>query len=416
MSSMGLNLEIALKHLGSRVRQSVVSVLGVATGVGFSVAMAALMQGSLIDFQRTLIDAAPHVLIKDEYRDPPPQPARLAYGGAIELNGLKPKEELRGIKRAKALVASLDARPDIDAAPILEGQVVIRFGGKDVAATLSGINPERHVRVSQLASDMSVGVVTDLYTAANGLIVGEGLARRLGARIGNLVTVSSPAGVVLKMKLVGLFHTGVVAIDDGTAFALLKKAQVLQDRPNVINRVRLSVPDIHEARDLARRIEDRIGYLTESWDEANQDILEALKVRNVIMYVVVGAILLVAGFGIFNVVSTIIFEKSRDIAILKSLGFTESDVRAIFVTEGLATGVIGSVLGWLLGFGLCQALESIEFNAKWAVEMEGLPIHYDPLHYAIATGIAIVSAAVAAYLPARRAASLNPVDIIRGAA
>lgn len=413
---MLLNLEIAVRHLGSRVRQSVVSILGVATGVGFSVAMAALMEGSLLDFQQTLIEASPQIIIKDEYRDPPQQPAVIAFGGAVQIEGMKPKEEQRGIKRARALIAGLEATPGMSAAPMLDGQVVVRFGGKDVAATLSGIEPDRHVRVSQLAEDMVQGGVNDLYSAANGIIVGDGLARKIGARVGNLLNVSSSAGVLLKMKLVGLFHTGLVSVDDTHAYALLKKAQVLQNRPNVINRIRVSIPDLHAARGVARRLEERIGYLSESWDEANEDILSALQLRNTIMYVVVGAIMLVAGFGIFNIVSTIIYEKARDIAILKSLGFRDGDVRWIFVTEGVATGVIGSVLGWVLGFALCKALQSIEFSSSWAVEMEGLPIHYAPLHYLVATVIAVGSAGVAAYIPARRAARLNPVDIIRGAA
>ncbi|MGB0630439.1 MAG: ABC transporter permease [Alphaproteobacteria bacterium] len=413
---MRLNLEIALKHLRSRVRQSVISVIGVTTGVGFSIAMAALMQGSLIDFKRKLIDASPHILIKDEYRNPPLQPAERAFAGAIRIDGLKPKEELRGIKRAKSLVASLDELPGLSVAPQLEGQVVVRFGGKDVAATLSGIDPERQARVSQLPEDMVSGRIGDLYGAANGILIGDGLARKLGARIGNLLSVSSPAGVVLKMKLVGIFHTGVVSLDDSRGYALLKKTQVMQDRPNVINRIRIAVPDIQEARSIARRLEMRTGYHTESWDEANEDILEALEIRNIIMYVVVGAILLVAGFGIFNIVSTITFEKSRDIAILKSLGFHDSDVRGIFVSEGLATGILGSALGWGLGYALCRILEQVEFNARWAIETKGLPIEYDLTHYAIATVIAVSSAGVAAWLPARRAANLNPVDIIRGAA
>jgi lipoprotein-releasing system permease protein len=260
------------------------------------------------------------------------------------------------------------------------------------------------------------GEIDDLYAAANGIIVGDGLARKLGARVGNLLNVSSPAGVLLKMKLVGLFHTGLVSIDETHAYTLLKKAQVLQNRPNVINRIRIAIPDLHIARAVARQLEDRIGYLSESWDEANEDILAALQLRNTIMYVVVGAIMLVAGFGIFNIVSTIIYEKAKDIAILKSLGFRDGDVRRIFVAEGLATGVVGSVLGWVLGFSLCLGLESIEFTASWAVEMDGLPIHYDPVHYMVATSIAVASAGIAAYIPARRAARLNPVDIIRGAA
>lgn len=413
---MLLNLEIAIRHLASRVRQSVVSVLGVATGVGFSVAMAALMEGSLLDFQQTLIEASPQILVKDEFRDPPLQPAAIAFGGAVEIDGMKPKEEQRGIKQARALIAGLEAVPGLAAAPMLDGQVVVRFGGKDVAATLSGIEPDRHVRVSQLDEDMVRGEIDDLYAAANGIIVGDGLARKLGARVGNLLNVSSPAGVLLKMKLVGLFHTGLVSIDETHAYTLLKKAQVLQNRPNVINRIRIAIPDLHIARAVARQLEDRIGYLSESWDEANEDILAALQLRNTIMYVVVGAIMLVAGFGIFNIVSTIIYEKAKDIAILKSLGFRDGDVRRIFVAEGLATGVVGSVLGWVLGFSLCLGLESIEFTASWAVEMDGLPIHYDPVHYMVATSIAVASAGIAAYIPARRAARLNPVDIIRGAA
>lgn len=413
---MLLNLEIAIRHLASRVRQSVVSVLGVATGVGFSVAMAALMEGSLLDFQQTLIEASPQILVKDEFRDPPLQPAAIAFGGAVEIDGMKPKEEQRGIKQARALIAGLEAAPGLAAAPMLDGQVVVRFGGKDVAATLSGIEPDRHVRVSQLDEDMVRGEIDDLYAAANGIIVGDGLARKLGARVGNLLNVSSPAGVLLKMKLVGLFHTGLVSIDETHAYTLLKKAQVLQNRPNVINRIRITIPDLHTARAVARQLEDRIGYLSESWDEANEDILAALQLRNTIMYVVVGAIMLVAGFGIFNIVSTIIYEKAKDIAILKSLGFRDGDVRRIFVAEGLATGVVGSVLGWVLGFSLCLGLESIEFTASWAVEMDGLPIHYDPVHYMVATSIAVASAGIAAYIPARRAARLNPVDIIRGAA
>ena len=413
---MLLNLEIAIRHLASRVRQSVVSVLGVATGVGFSVAMAALMEGSLLDFQQTLIEASPQIMVKDEFRDPPLQPAAIAFGGAVEIDDMKPKEEQRGIKQARALIAGLEAAPGLAAAPMLDGQVVVRFGGKDVAATLSGIEPDRHVRVSQLDEDMVRGEIDDLYAAANGIIVGDGLARKLGARVGNLLNVSSPAGVLLKMKLVGLFHTGLVSIDETHAYTLLKKAQVLQNRPNVINRIRIAIPDLHIARAVARQLEDRIGYLSESWDEANEDILAALQLRNTIMYVVVGAIMLVAGFGIFNIVSTIIYEKAKDIAILKSLGFRDGDVRRTFVAEGLATGVVGSVLGWVLGFSLCLGLESIEFTASWAVEMDGLPIHYDPVHYIVATSIAVASAGIAAYIPARRAARLNPVDIIRGAA
>lgn len=414
---MPLVLSIALTHLRARTRQSLVSLLGVATGVGFSIAMAALMQGSQLDFINKIIDATPHITIKDEFRNPDEQPALRRYpGAAVSVEGAKPTEEVRGIKGARQKLAALEGQSGLSVSPVLRGQVVIRYFGKDEAAAIAGIEPNRHVKVSQLADDIHEGRLQDLHTAAHGLVMGDGLARKLAVKLGDTVTVSSPVGIVFKMKVVALFHTGVISLDEGEVYALLKKVQVLQDRPNVINRLYVKTGDVYGAFDQAREIEARFGYRAESWDEANQDILEALQVRNVIMYTVVAAILLVAGMGIFNVVSTITFEKLRDIAIMKSMGFSESDIRWIFVLQGLIAGSVGSILGWGLGFGLCQAMETVEFQVKWATEMTQLPLYYSPWHYVIATTFALTAAGLAAYIPAKRAARVDPVEIIRGAA
>ena len=414
---MAVVLAIAITHLKARTRQSLVSVLGVATGVGFSIAMAALMQGSQNDFVTSIIDSMPHVTIKDEFREPPAQPARQAFpDAALALSGEKPEEELRGIKKAKEIVARLRARPGVAVAPTLRGQAVIRYGGKDEGVALVGVEPEAEARVSSLAEDMRTGSLDALRTTANGLIIGDGLAKKLGAGHGALLTVTSATGANLKMRVVGLFHTGVVSLDNGQALTLLKKAQVLQDRPNVINEIRLKLDDVEQARTLARAIEAQIGYRSESWDEANESILEVFVIRNFIMYTVVGAILLVAGLGIFNIISTITYEKARDIAILKSMGFEESDIRRIFLLEGLAIGAAGSLFGWLFGYAICQGLGSIEFHLEGLTEVTGLPLAYSPLHYLIAAGFALLSAGIAGYLPARKAARLNPVDIVRGAA
>ncbi|MCY1231516.1 lipoprotein releasing system, transmembrane protein, LolC/E family [compost metagenome] len=167
---------------------------------------------------------------------------------------------------------------------------------------------------------------------------------------------------------------------------------------------------------MARRIEAELGYKAVAWQDANESILEALVVRNVIMYTVVAAIMLVAGFGIFNIISTITHEKARDIAIMKSLGFTEADMRILFVLEGVAIATAGTLLGWSLGFAMVYALSLVRFEiSATGQEMTRLPIAWSMLHYLIAAAFALGSAAVAGYLPARRAARANPVDIIRGA-
>lgn len=411
---MNLLLRIALTHIRGRLRQTVVSVLGVMLGVGFSIAMAALMEGSQRNFVSELIDAIPHIQITDEERNPASQPASDIYD-AVHISGLRVPDDRRGIRNPAAVRAGLESWVEGTFAPGLVGQAVIRYGGKDVAATLSGVLPQAETIVSNIAEDITRGSFSNLAETANGLIVGDGMTAKLGAEMGDTVTVTSASGLVKRYKIVGLFHSQMAQTNDSIGYVPLKAAQILFERANVINRLNIKLRDVNAAEAIAARIERQIGYKAVSWQEANKGLQEAFLIRNLIMYTVVGAILLVAGFGIFNIVATIVNEKARDIAILKSLGFYETDMQFLFVVEGLVIGVAGSLCGWALGYVLCLALSTVEFQIPGSTDSTFLPIYFSPLHYAIAAGFALASAGVAGYLPARRAASLHPVDIIRGA-
>jgi len=417
MAGLGLAVEIALSHLLRRRRQTLVSVLGVALGVGFFIAMAAMMQGFQKDFVARVIDVQPHIVVKDEFRAPPRQPVYDAFPQAqIGLRGLKPREEVRGIRNAQAVMERLGSLPGVALAPTLNGQVLLRFGARDVAATAVGIEPESERRVSNLEKDLVAGSLDALLATANGIILGEGVALKAGIGMDDLISVVSPDGAVMKMKVVGIFNTGITTIDNFETYMLLKKAQVLQGRPNVVNRIRLKLADVEQAQALAARIEMQVGYRTESWQESNSNVLGIFVIQNAIMYSTVGAIMLVACFGIFNIISTVVFEKSRDIAIIKAIGFPEATIRRIFVLEGLAVGLIGTLCGWLLGLALTEILASIDFKIEGFIKTQGFILHRTIVHYLISGGLAIAAATFAAWLPARRAAGLNPVDIVRGAA
>ncbi|WP_035693560.1 ABC transporter permease [Azospirillum halopraeferens] len=416
--ALPLAVDVAVTHLRGRKRQTLVSVLGVALGVGFFIAMTAMMQGFQGFFISTVVDVAPHITISDEFREPERQPAVTAFpDGAVRVEGVKPRDQVRGIKGGPGIVEAIRRLPGVEAAPSLSGQVFLRYGAAERNATLSGIEPSQELRITRLEKDMLAGSLRDLQTRPDGVVLGAGLAKRLGAGMSDRLTAISPAGVIRRVTVVGIYRTGVSSFDDGQAIMLLKEVQILQDRPNVINRIRIRMDDIDAAGDLAARLEARYAYKAESWQEANQGVFSVFRIQSAVMYSTVGAIMVVAAFGIFNIISTVVYEKSRDIAIMKSLGFAEGDIHRIFILEGLLVGVIGALLGWVIGYALVSLLGSLRFNfGGGTIQNDRFHLAYSFVHYAVGGAFSVTAATLAAYIPARRAARLNPVEIVRGAA
>ncbi|MDP3532017.1 MAG: ABC transporter permease [Alphaproteobacteria bacterium] len=416
---MNVLLKLSFSHLMGRPRQTVVSIAGVAVGVGFFIAMAALMQGFQAYFVQKIIDITPHIMVKDEFRTPPLQPLQTLFpNAALDLKGLKPKDEKRGIRNHARIHQSLKKLKEASVTKGLEGEAFLNFGSKTMGVALSGIDPEAEKKVSTLDKDIFKGKLDNLLVKKNGIIIGIGVSEKLGLKMNDTVTVVSSEGVILRMKIVGIFSTGLTTQDNRTTYVQLKKAQILLRRQNVINNLRLRIENVDDAEIVARQIENQFGYRTESWQESNVNVLSIFKVQNLVTYSTIIAILIVSSLGIFNIISTIVFEKSRDIAILKSIGFFEEDIKKIFLVEGFLVGIIGSILGWGLGYSLCLALEQVPISVKDGafIRIEGFYLLYTLWHYSIGAIVSITSAVLAAYLPARKAAYLKPVDIIRGAA
>jgi lipoprotein-releasing system permease protein len=409
---------VAVAHLAVRTRQTLVATLGVAVGVGFFLAVSGMMVGSQADFIRTLIDSAPHIIVRDEQRSPARQPALDAFtGAAVQIRGVRPEEEVRGLKDWPAMLADARALPGAIAAPSLNGAVTVRFAGRTEPVSLSGVDPRLQGRLAKIEETLVGGRLLDLEARPDGIIVSRPLADRVGAKLGDTLVVSSSAGVTLRMRILALIEPDAQAgfyAGDNTGYGLLRTAQVLFARPNVVNQLHVKVSDPDAAERSAEALEARWGYKWESWQERSRDILNLLVVRNVIMYAVISAILLVASFGIYTAVSTSVTDKRRDIAILRAMGFTERDVQGVFLIEGLVVGVVGAIAGFALGTVLLEAL------ARAPLTVDGkplvLPLDRSLRQYAIAGAASLASALVAAWLPARKAATVDPVTILRGAA
>lgn len=415
---MRLVPSLSVAYLTSRKRQAVISILGVTFGVAFFIALFSMLKGLQEYFIQQVIDVSPHIVMRDEFRQAPEQPITGLYPSVpVEIRGLKPKEEIRGIRHADQISKYLQKKPGFHVSPVLVGQSFLRYGGKDVPTRLNGVDPLLEKEASTIEKNLLSGSFDNLLTESNGIIIGKGLADKLGARTGARLSVVSSVGSILSMKVVGIFRTGITSLDQNESFALLKKVQILEKKENTINEIRIRLNKVDDAEKYAAEIENVFDYRTESWQEINSGIFGVFVIQKIVMYSTITVILLVAGFGIYNIISTIVNEKVKDIAILLSLGFSRKDIAGIFVYQGIIVGIIGVLLGWLLGAILTELLAAYPINLEGSqlfIQTRGLIMYRSLWQYVISALFAFSSTILASYLPAQKAASLNPVDIIRG--
>jgi lipoprotein-releasing system permease protein len=409
-----LLLSIAWTHVSSRVRQTLVGMFGVAMGVGFTIMMAGLMQGSQIDFLRQLVDTMPHITVNDERRSVPAQPADQEYA-AVAMSNVANVNPRPGIRYPDALMASLKSWLPGDVAPSVRTTAIIDHGGGRIGVTLTGIDPRFEVRVSKLATQMREGQLSDLAKAANGIIIGQALAEKLALKTGNTVVLAGGESTQVSATVVGIFRSGLKRVDEGQIYSLTGLAQTLMGQNGIINELRLRLNDPLIAQKVATQVEAQIGYKSVSWQEANADLLSSFATRDFIVLTVMGAMLLSSSFATYNIISTITHEKRHDIAIMKSLGMREASVRRIFILESMMMGSVGILFGWILGYLLCYAWSKITIYNTLTGATVPLSIYYSPTHYFATGGIAILCCAIAAFFPARKATRVHPVEIIRGA-
>jgi len=303
------------------------------------------------------------------------------------------------LKDWQRILASVNAIPGAIGSPSLSGAVTLRLGGRDEPLAIVGIEPGLEARVSSISDKLRAGHLDDLERVQGGVILGEELAQRLGRGMGDIVPATAANGTTRSLRIVALVKKGNSQLGSSSGYMLLREAQSLLGRPFIINRIGVKLSDPYAAETVAAGLEARYRY-------------KALT-RNVIMYTVVSAILLVASFGIYTAVSNSVADKRRDIAILRSMGFSQGDLQMVFVLEGMALAVIGILLGWALGFGLMTILGSLEFPIGG--EIQHMPLDRSPRQYAIAAAASLAAGVLAAWLPARKASRVDPVDILRGA-
>lgn len=411
-----LAIRIALAQLGSRKRQTLVTTLGVALGVGVFLAVGGLMDGFQTFFRTEIIEVNPHIVISDEYRDATEQPMRRLYPqAAVSVSRVLPRDPARGVGDARKILDGVAALPEVTASsPVLRGQLLLKRAGRDYAVSGIGIEPAAASGVSRLAEDIEAGSLNALDTVKDGVVIGARLADRMNVVIGDTIAAVAPSGQVARLRVVGRFRSSMEQIDRGQVYLSLPRQQALQGRPRVINEIQIKLRDADQAQEIAAAIEARWGYKAVPWQEANERILAVFILQKVIIFSTVSAILVVASFGIFNIITTVVLEKARDIAILRSIGLSRGDIVWIFGFQGLVVSIVGTLAGFAIGAGLAEVMGMVP--APGATDPSQTLRIAQPLWlFAAAAGIGVVTSLVAAWLPAAKAARADPLDIIRGA-
>src|SRR3954454_21740217 len=365
---------ISTRYFFAHKRQSLVCIAGVTVSVTMFIAMFAMMNGFTHKFILETVESSGHITIHDEPREREtqilerftPHPDAL-----LTIERTKPRENVKQIKNPTGLIAQLRRLPGIiAAAPEVTGEAIASYGTKNINLQITGIEPEQQQRVTTIGKDLTEGDFRRLRTAADGVVVGSGIMKVLGAKLDDTIVLTSNTGGRTNARIVGVFETGVTPVDYSRAYMLVNGAQTLLDKKNVINRIILRTDDYERAEAYAAQIESICGYRTESWQEASANFLKIFKVQTVITYVITGALLVVAAFGVLNIMIMAVLERVNDIAILKSFGLSRWDVTLVYLWQGMVIGLIGATVGVIVGKLVVEALRALPIKVEGLIKSE----------------------------------------------
>lgn len=422
---MPYELFIGLRYLKAKRKSTFISIItlistaGVALGVMALIVVLAVMTGFEEDLKEKILGTNAHIVVLK------------SSGGIADYGPLIDK-----LKRFEGVVA---------ATPFIYNQVMLSSGKNVSGVVLRGIDTKTDTQVTNLHKSLVEGKLADLDAKASpppsgaepprpGLIIGRELAKNLNLYVGDTINVISPMGnitpfgMIPKMKsfrVVGLFNTGMFEYDSTLAYVSLGEAQSFLGLDDTVTGIQLKVADVYKTGELASRINRELGFpfYARDWMQMNKNILFALKTEKMVMFIILTLIVLVAAFGIASTLFMVVMEKTKDIAILKSMGATGRSIMRIFVLEGLIIGIIGTLGGVLGGLlialnletivGVVQRLTGFELFSKDIYYLDRFPSQVVPADVLLISVTAILISFVATLYPSWQASRMQPAEALR---
>jgi lipoprotein-releasing system permease protein len=411
--------EIAGALMLARSRQTLVAATGVTFSVAFFIALLGFMEGLNDLLDGLVLNRTAHVRLHNEIRPSRLQPVEmdsLYRRHQHVIHSIKPATARKGLYNAEAIIDALRADPRVrGVSPKTTVQAFYNLGNISLNGIIHGIDPAREAELFQFADYVTEGQYMDLAQGSNSIILGRGLADNMLARHGDIIQVTTIDGERFPLKVVGFFQSGIAEIDKVQSFVSLPTSQKLLGKPaGYLDEIHIKLLRMDSAPMLAREYARRFGTDAEDIQTANAQFETGSNARTIISFAVGIVLLIVAGFGIYNILNMMIYEKMDTIAILKATGFSGKDVKRIFTGISLSIGMGGSLAGALLGLLFSAMIDRIPFASTALPTVTTYPVDYGIQYYMIAVVFAVATTWFAGWFPARKASRVDPVDIIRG--
>ncbi len=405
-------LLIALRFLGARKRAMLMSLTGIVFGVAFFVITQAQTAGFEAYFIKTILGVNGMVRIEDRIQSTRALNAGEGSSFAIAVEGSV--KYIPGVQHAKAVTDALKGFPEVTAAsPVIRGNATLIANFREYDTKPYGIDLDTFLNVSDLETQIIDGSIKAFGESPYALIVGARIARRMNLAVGDSVLLDGP-GEPQRYRVAAIFETGIDQVDRERVYLHIAAIRTLLNKPTGVSFIQLNLRDAALAPALAPRIQEALGHSTMAWQEREKTWLQVFSVLRISSALTISTIIFISGLGMFNTLVMIVVDKTREIAILRSMGYTRADISRIFMLQGGIVVVVGVVLGCAAAALGTYTLSHIPIRIRGIFASDHFVVLWDPWHYVAAAVIATVVVLIASYFPSRRAARLEPGSVIRG--
>tara|TARA_Y100000588_G_scaffold27689_1_gene27077 strand:- start:5395 stop:6639 length:1245 start_codon:yes stop_codon:yes gene_type:complete len=413
---LGTNLQIAWRFIVSRKRSMAMTLTGIVFGIAFFVVTQAQTTGFAKFFEETILGTNGAMRISDRFQQVGGVNTVTEGNEQFALQAGEGTDYVEGIDYPNRLRQAIEEYEDVSGiSEILEGRLSVDANVRSQVVQAMGIRLKDHLMVSNLADQIVFGSLEDFDADHSGLLLGHRLAERLHLRPGDKVDVVGSSGRTESLRVSAIFETGVSDIDKRRLYLDLATARWLLQQPSGGAVFQIGLKDPSKAPEVAAQMQATIDHRVVSWQEREKVWLDVFSVLRFSSAVTVSTIILLSGLGMFNVFAMMVMEKRRDIAILRSMGFSRGDVSSIFLFQGGIILLSGALLGCLLGALATYGISKIPIRIRGVFSTDHFVVNWDLSHYLWGVGIAVVFMTLATWIPARRAARVEPAKIIREA-